>query len=159
MVQQYLSSEFLINLLILIIVFYFVFKGMMKYLKDRKLSFVIAICASGLTIFYLRYNQEFIVYTTIGYAGFAILFLLPTIIIFHILYKSVSSSGIRKASWIVYGTAMLYFLHNSPFAINPDINKITWTVVITTILLVLLDKMIEKNITIKKGLRPFNLKT
>ena len=157
--MQYLSSEFLINLLILIVVFYFVFKGMMKYLKDKKLSFLIAICAAGLAIFYLRYNQEFITYATIGYAGFAILILLPTIIIFHTLYKSVPSSGLRRGAWIAYGTAIIYFLHNSQFVINPDINKITWTVIITTALLVLLDNKIKENITIRRSLRPFNLNT
>lgn len=148
--MQYLSTEFLINLLILIIVFYFVFKGMMKYLKDRKLAFVIAICAAGLAIFYMRYDQRFFTFVIGGYAGFAILFLLPTIIIFHTLFRSSMPSGLRRAAWIVYGTAIVYFLHNSQFIINPDINKITWTVIIVTIILVLFDRKIKENLAIKR---------
>ena len=153
--MPYLSSELLINLLLLTIVFYFTFKTMMKYLKDKKLAFIIAICAAGLTIFYTRYNQELFTYTTIGYAAFAILILLPTIMTFHILYKSKFSGGARKICWILYSSTLLLILHNSPYAINPDINKITWTIILAAIALVLFDNKIKENLNLKRNLKDF----
>ena len=148
--MPYLSSELLINLLLLTAVFYFTFKAMMKFLNDKKLAFIIGICAAGLTIFYTRYNQEFITYATIGYAGFAILTLLPAIILFHTLYKSNLTGAMRKISWIGYSAIMIYLLHASPLSINPDINKITWTIILVTIALVLLDKKIKDNLSLKR---------
>ena len=151
--MEYLSSEFLLNLLILTIVFYLVYKAMFKYLNNKKLAFVIGICAAGITIFYTRYNQELFTYTNLGYTGFAILILLPTIILFHLIYKSNFTGTIRKISWIVYILIVLYLLHNSSFAISPDITKITTIIIIATILLVLLDKIIKENIDLKKNFR------
>jgi len=128
---------------------------MMKFLNDKKLAFIIGICASGLTIFYTRYNQELFTYTNLGYTGFAILILLPSIIIFHSLYKSNFSGPTRKIIWILYSSIILYFLYNSNYAINPNINKITWTIALVTLALVFLDKKIKEYLSIKIGIKGY----
>jgi hypothetical protein len=153
--MEYLSSEFLLNLLIFTIVFYFTYKAMMKYLKNQVPAFVIAISASGLTIYYTRYNQEFFTYVNVGYTGFAILTLLPTIILFHTLYKTSFTGAMRKIVWVVYSSFIIYILYNSSYALSPDIVTTTTVIILATIFLLLFDNKIKENIDIKKNFKPF----
>ena len=149
----FLSSEFLLSLLILTIVFFFVYKTMFKQLKNKIVAFTIAISASLLSIYFLLYSESRFVYRAFGYTGVVISMLVPTAILFYILYKSRIPSSLRKIFWILYSALLIYMIQFNDFFPQRDYTNLVYIIIIATITILFLVNIIKEKILTTHHLR------
>ncbi len=151
----YISTDFLVFLLILFATFIVCLKPLSSFMKER-ISSTIASASIALMVSYFMTYSKVEIIKEIYSTGFIITALaIPTIMIFFFIYSSSIASTFRKAFWIIYGVMSVYLLSK---ANNPKTIIITITIILISAI-ILLDNKIKHLFSIKKNLKFHNNKS
>jgi len=149
----YISNELLIGVLVFILVLTTVFKVMSGVTGNKSASLVVAVAASLLAAFYLRYDQILFLIQTYGLAGVIILIFFPFLIAFYFVYTSNAGGVLRKIFLVLYGGIVLFTLNNSDSFQTETMNTITIVFGLIIIVLLIFDKTIKNKISAAKNLK------
>ena len=144
-----LSTEVLLRTLLFVLVFFMVFEGMKRVIKDRKIAGVIGFSVSLIASFFITNDQLNTLFSNMGTLGIIVLIGFPFIIAFFFIY-TINIKGIfRKLFWIAYGIMTIAILISSE-NINTDISA-NLTILFSAIFIILItmDNWIKKQFNFK----------
>ncbi len=151
-----ITNELLTRILIFIVVLFISFTLLQRFFRDKKVSAIISLSLSFLSIWYLRTDQLEFLTSTYGYMGFALVLLFPFIIALFFIYSSEITGALRKIFWIFYGTTNFFLLNNKIIFRNTSSDLLLLIIPIATILMVIFDSWIKTKLNVRRNLKRTN---
>lgn len=145
--QDILSTNSLINFLLLLLVFYFTFVVMMKLFNKKAIAITLGLTTSLLVIFYIKLEQLILLFNLYGTMGMLILILAPFLFCVFFIYSSNISSIFRKLFFIFYGITSIILFKNIKYISQENFTIISSLIILIIIAILFLDKKIENIIS------------
>lgn len=150
----YIPNEWFILILLFVLIFLLSFFVLRKFFKEEKISKIIAILISLLSIYFLKSEQYDFISNIYTVWGVIILMLIPFLIAFFFLYSSNISNIFRKTFWFFFFGLNFFIVQR--LDINPEISKnISIGIIIFGIIILIFDKTIKNKINVFKNLKRF----